>query len=182
MSADLPSPAYRVLGALLEYPDAAFRETLPEIRAAARTAGFAARERDTVHAVVDWMGADDALEMEALYVRTFDLDAGADLHLTSHLCADGDRNRGPALIRLAAHFEENGWALATRELPDYLPLLLEFTATLEEHAARAFLAQTREGLNAIATRLTQTQSPYLPLLQLIAERVRPTADARENAS
>lgn len=182
MNAGLRSPAYRVLGSLLEYPDAPFRGALPEIRVAVETAGFATGERDTVGAVVDWMSADDALEMEALYVRTFDLDAGADLHLTSHLSADGDRNRGPALIRLAAHFEQNGWTLATRELPDYLPLLLEFTATLEERAARRFLMEAREGLNAIAARLAETQNPYLPLLQIIAERARPIADARENAS
>ena len=175
MNTALQSPGYRALAALLEYPDAAFRSRLPELRAALAAPGFAADERGALEGVGAWMADSDGLELEALYVRTFDLDAQADLHLTSHLGADGDRNRGPDLIRLASHFEQAGWALTARELPDYLPVVLEFAATLDDRAARDLLAGAREALAAITARLEETASPYLPLLRLIAARAAPDA-------
>ena len=175
MNTALQSPGYRALAALLEYPDAAFRSRLPELRAALAAPGFAADERSALEGVGAWMADSDGLELEALYVRTFDLDAQADLHLTSHLGTDGDRNRGPDLIRLASHFEQAGWALTARELPDYLPVVLEFAATLDDRAARDLLAGAREALAAITARLEETASPYLPLLRLIAARAAPDA-------
>ena len=185
MSTALRSPAYRALAALLEYPDAAFRSRLPELRAALKAPGFEPEERSALEEVGAWMADTDGLDLEALYVRTFDLDAGADLHLTAHLGADGDRNRGPDLIRLARHFEETGWMLATRELPDYLPLVLEFAATLDDKAARGLLVNAREALTAITARLEELASPYLPVLRLIARRGapdRPQARPEEKVS
>ena len=185
MNAALRSPGYRALAALLEYPDAAFRSRLPELREALATPDFAPEERTILQAVGAWMADTDGLDLEALYVRTFDLDAQADLHLTSHLGVDGDRNRGPDLIRLASHFEEAGWALATRELPDYLPVVLEFAATLDETAARDLLNGAHEALLAITARLEELASPYLPVLRLIVRRGapdRPLAQPVENAS
>ena len=185
MNAALQSPGYRALAALLEYPDAAFRSRLPELRAALAAPGFAADERSALEGVGAWMADSDGLELEALYVRTFDLDAQADLHLTSHLGTDGDRNRGPDLIRLASHFEEAGWALATRELPGYLPVVLEFAATLDETAARDLLNGAHEALLATTARLEELASPYLPVLRLIVRRGapdRPLAQPVENAS
>ena len=170
MNAAIRSPAYGILGALLEYPDAAFRSRLPELRAALPASGLDPGEEADLTQVGAWMMETDGLDLEALYVRTFDLDPKADLHLTSHLGADGDRNRGPDLIRLAAHFEAAGWALATRELPDYLPLVLEFSATRDDEAARAFLADAREPIGAIAARLEELDSPYLPVMRLVARR------------
>lgn len=175
MNAMLHSPSYRTLAALLEYPDATFRAHLAELHDALASAGFAPEERTTLEAVGTWMADSDDLELEALYVRTFDLDSKADLHLTSHLGADGDRNRGPDLIRLATHFEQAGWALTARELPDYLPVVLEFAATLDDRAARDLLAGAHEALAAITARLEETASPYLPVLRLIAARAAPDA-------
>ncbi|WP_297360416.1 nitrate reductase molybdenum cofactor assembly chaperone [Acidiferrobacter sp.] len=173
MNTALCSPSYRVLAALLEYPDAAFRSRLPELRAALAASGFTSKERIVLEEVCAWMANTDGLDLEALYVRTFDLDAKADLHLTSHLGVDGDRNRGPDLIRLATHFEDAGWALTTRELPDYLPVVLEFAATLGDEAARDLLAGAGEALAAITARLEGIDSPYLPVLRLITRRGAP---------
>ncbi len=173
MNPALRNPSYRALAALLEYPDTTFRSHLPELREALATADFAPEERTILEGVGAWMADTDGLDLEALYVHTFDLDSKADLHLTSHLGADGDRNRGPDLIRLATHFEETGWALAARELPDYLPVVLEFAATLDDDDARDLLAGAREALAAITAHLEEIDSPYLPVLRLIARRGAP---------
>jgi len=171
MSGDIKSPVYRILAALLSYPEPQLCAALPEIRAAvAQSPDLDLAEIEVFLGVIDWMSTIPVLEWEALYVQTFDLNPDFDLHLTAHLCAEDDRSRGPALIRLATHYEAAGWTPLPTELPDYLPLVLEYAATLEEGAAREFLASAGEAIDLLNERLTQAVSPYAPLVRLTAQR------------
>lgn len=111
---------------LLAYPDEALAALLPEIGAYLRTLPAS----ETVSALVgvaERLRAMSVVELEALYVATFDFDESAALYLTAHELGDS-RRRGQALIELRKLLRAAGFEQTTAELPDYLPLLLEFLA------------------------------------------------------
>ena len=112
---------------------------------------------------------EDMTEWQALYVRTFDMVPDNALHLSHHLFGD-DKNRGPALIDLSEFYKEYGLELAANELPDYLPLMLEFSSQLEQDEAKMFLSQWVKVLGQLALNLEKVESPYAPLIRLIEQR------------
>lgn len=168
------SVALRILARLISYPDAALRADLPELRAAlAGDAAFLPARRRELDALAARLGAGDAIEHEAEYVRTFDQGRATSLHLFEHVHGDS-RERGPAMIDLCQTYESAGLLLAPDELPDYLPVVLEFSSTLAPAAARDFLGEIAHLVNALFNALQQRHSPYASvmgaLLELCGER------------
>jgi nitrate reductase molybdenum cofactor assembly chaperone NarJ/NarW len=108
---------------------------------------------------------EDDLDRQADYVHTFDFDRRASLHLTYHLYGDR-RQRGLELVKLKRRYRDAGLEPAGDELPDYLPLMLEFAA-LEPEAGEALLNEHRPALELVRARLHERQSPYATLLDRI---------------
>ncbi len=161
---------YKLLSALLEYPDQDLLDHLAEIRQAlAESLDVSDGERAAVTRFLDHLDGADLTALQADYVQTFDLTPEHSLHLTHHLFGD-DKNRGPALIDLAELYKDYGVQVAANELPDYLPLVLEFTAYLEDSEARVFLSDAAKVFAVLATNLEKAESPYAPLLRLIEGR------------
>ena len=171
---------YRILSKLLDYPDEGLLGALWEIRERTRLGSeFEAHERPVVAAFVDHLESRSLTEAQGDFVQTFDLTPAHALHLTHHLFGD-DKNRGPALIDLTEFYKEYGFELVTREgaanedavneLPDYLPLVLEFASQLGPDEARVFLSQWSKVLNQLAANLEEAGSPYAPLVRLIEQR------------
>ena len=115
-----------------------------------------------------------ALDVEADYVELFDRGRSTSLHLFEHVHGDS-RERGPAMIDLAQTYEKAGLYLAQGEMPDYLPVALEFTSTQPPREARAFLAEMAHILNAIFAALQQRRSPYASILGALLELAGETA-------
>jgi nitrate reductase delta subunit len=107
------------------------------------------------------------LDRQAEYVRTFDFDRRASLHLTYHTLGDR-RQRGLELVKLKRRYTEAGLELTASELPDYLPVLLEFAA-LEPEAGEALLNEHRPALELIRARLHDNESPYAAVLDRIVD-------------
>lgn len=163
---------YRILSKLLEYPDEALLAVLWELRERARLGSeFESEERPVVEGFLDYLESLQLTELQAAYVMTFDLTPEHSLHLTHHLFGD-DKNRGPALIDLTEFYKEFGLELTGNELPDYLPLVLEFAAALNPDEVRVFLCQWSKVLKQLADNLDSTQSPYAPLVRLVEQRSR----------
>ncbi|SMB21220.1 Nitrate reductase, delta subunit [Sterolibacterium denitrificans] len=166
---------YRIASALLEYPDAELRAALPEIRAAVVGADdVAPEERGALNAFLDQLDAQvlqQPLALEEEYVRTFDMVPEHSLHLTHHLIGE-DKNRGPALIDLGEYYKEYGLDISeeAKEIPDYLPLILEFISLLEADEARLFLSGWTKVLRQLRVNLEEAGSRYASLLQLIEAR------------
>jgi nitrate reductase delta subunit len=161
---------YKILSALLEYPDEELHAALPEIRAALRAErNIADDERATLNVFLDRMESSDFTEQQATYVQTFDLTLEHSLHLTHHLFGD-ERGRGPALIDLAEFYKSYGLHADEKELPDYLPLLVEFAGTLDDTEAHVFLNQTVKVLQQLAANLEKVHSAYAPLIRVIERR------------
>ena len=168
---------YKVLSKLLDYPDAALLQAMPELRREIKR-GFEAAEWLVLDRFLNHLEGLDLTEAQAAYVQTFDLTPEHALHLTHHLFGD-DKNRGPALIDLSEFYKEYGLELVAKdgaanegynEIPDFLPLMLEFASQLSEEEARFFLAQWSKVLNQLASNLEEVSSPYAPLIRLVEQR------------
>jgi nitrate reductase delta subunit len=173
----------RVLARLLGYPDAELRAHLGELGTALhseRTLGSARLAE--LEALMRSLAARDPIEVEAEYVQLFDRGRSTSLHLFEHVHGDS-RDRGPAMIDLAQTYEKAGLYLAEGELPDYLPVVLEFVSTQPAQEARAFLGEMAHILNAIFSALVKHQSAYASvlgaLLEIAGERAQAVKVAEE---
>lgn len=161
---------YRMLSKLLDYPDEGLAGVLWELRLRARQGTeFETHERPAVETFVDYLESLPLTELQAAYVATFDMVPEHSLHLTHHLFGD-DKNRGPALIDLTEFYKEYGLELAANELPDFLPLVLEFADQLDTEEAHMFLSQWTKVLKQLAANLEEARSPYAPLVRLVEDR------------
>lgn len=160
---------YKLLSILLDYPRDELKTHLAEIRTALDETDAASSERELVERFLDWLEAADTITLQTEYVATFDLDARHSLFLTHHIFGD-DKNRGPALIDMEEYYRAYGLTTIEGQLPDYLPLMLEFAATLDAAEARLFLSHVRKVLAALAGNLEETASPWAPLVRIVENR------------
>lgn len=163
---------YKVLSVLLEYPDQELIDNLPEIRAIVDESTYIdAEQRGGLRKFLDHLSSVPLTEIQVEYVNTFDRTPEHSLHLTHHLFGEEtDRDRGPALIDLGEMFKEYGVKTVTNELPDYLPLLLEFTSQLDDSEATVFLSDIGKVLKTLTENLTKANSPYAAPLSIIESR------------
>lgn len=166
---------YKILSALLEYPDQELIDNLHEInKLLDETVDTDVVEWESIRQFVSWLGNGDLTEMQASYVKTFDMTPEHSLHLTHHLFGDdNDRNRGPALIDLGELYKDYGVKTVNNELPDYLPLVLEFVAMLEDNEAREFLSDAHKVLTVLSDNLSKAGSPYASLVSIVKSRATP---------
>jgi len=154
----------RVLARLLSYPDDALREHLDELRQALRhEAALQPARLAELNALIDSLGVQNAIDAEADYVQLFDSGRRTSLHLFEHVHGDS-RDRGPAMIDLAQTFEAAGLYLAEGEMPDHLPVVLEYASTQPPREAQAFLAEMAHIFNVIFSALDKRRSRYASLL------------------
>ena len=173
----------RVLAALLGYPDAQMRGSLPQMRELLRDERAVSAPRQAeLEVLMDGLQRAEPLEAEAAYVELFDRGRATSLHLFEHVHGDS-RDRGPAMIDLGQTYEKAGLILAEGELPDYLPAVLEFVSTQPPREARAFLGEMAHIFNAIFGALQQRESAYASvlgaLLELAGEKSQPVKPAAE---
>ncbi len=179
MSTSSAALSLRVLARLLSYPDGGMRGHLPAMRDALRgERALGAVRLAELEVLMDAILRADPLDAEADYVHLFDRGRATSLHLFEHVHGDS-RDRGPAMIDLAQTYDQAGLHLAPNELPDYLPVVLEFASTLPPREARAFLGEMAHILNAVFGALQQRQSAYASvlgaLLVLAGEKAEPVA-------
>lgn len=173
----------RALSKMLGYPDSELRVHLDELRAALHTERALSESRlAELDDLLDHLGQASALEVEGAYVELFDRGRATSLHLFEHVHGDS-RERGPAMIDLAQTYEKAGLYVAESELPDYLPVVLEFASTQPPREARAFLGEIAHILNAIFAALQGRQSAYASavaaLLELAGEKTQAVTIAPE---
>lgn len=165
----------RVLAQLLGYPDAAHRATLVSLAEALRAeAALTEASQEKLLALIRSQQEGDPFEVEATYVEVFDRGRTTSLHLFEHVHGDS-RDRGSAMVDLIQSYEQQGLYLGDGELPDFLPVVLEFSSTLPGDQAKAFIGEFAHILNSIHTALVKRQAPYAcvlaSLLELAGEKI-----------
>lgn len=157
----------RALGALLAYPSEELRHALPEIvEVIRRSPLIAARERASLMALIDELGSGALLEQEERYVALFDRSRATSLNLFEHLHGDS-RDRGRAMVELKQLYQRAGFELTARELPDYLPVVLEYLSCRDLAEAREMLSDCAHILKAIAKALIARGSLYAAVPQAL---------------
>ncbi len=163
---------YKILSVLLQYPEQELIEHLSEIAEwADSTHDIDQQERSILHKFIQHMENKALLDLQADYVKTFDMVPEHSLHLTHHLFGD-DKNRGPALIDLGELYKDYGIEVSdsANELPDYLPLILEFAAYLDSSESTVFLSDAKKVFAVLMDNLTEAASPYADLISIIVGR------------
>ena len=151
---------FKVLSALLSYPTESCIEAAPEFSAVLdREAWCPRRAAGAVDRLIDEIAAGDLYDLQERYGLLFDRSKTLALHLFEHVHGES-RDRGQAMVDLKAMYENAGLVIAANELPDYLPLFLEFLSTQPLAAARELLGQTAHILAALAERLGKSKSGY----------------------
>lgn len=171
------SKTMRVLALLLGYPDAQMRAHLSDMRIALHEErALAAPRLAELDALISTLSRKAELDVESDYVELFDRGRATSLHLFEHVHGDS-RDRGPAMIDLTKTYEQAGLFLGEGELPDFVPVVLEFASTLPPRQAREFLGEMGHIFNAIFAALQKRESPYAAvlgaLLELAGEKASP---------
>lgn len=155
---------------LLGYPDeAAFADDLAAVEAALRQLP-AGEPRSGLGRCLAWLGDIGPRAAAAAYVEAFDLRRKTSLYLTYYRYGD-TRERGLALAALAGAYRAAGFSLATGELPDFLPALLELAAS--HPSGQALLAEHRPALSALQEELGRAGSPYAGAVGAVAATLGP---------
>jgi nitrate reductase delta subunit len=143
------------------------REALPDIADVVGSATLlTSRERAGLLDLIDELGRGDLLAAEERYVDLFDRGRALSLHLFEHLHGDS-RDRGEAMVDLKRIYERAGFDLSARELPDYLPVLLEYLSCRDIAEARVMLADCAHILTTIGRSLMARRSRYAAVLQAL---------------
>ena len=165
---------YKALAALLAYPTAELVAALPEIETVVEgEARLRRRDRRALSALVAELAASDLLDAQERYVALFDRGRATSLNLFEHVHGES-RDRGQAMVDLRATYERAGLALTANELPDHLPVLLEFLSTQPGPVAHDMLGDCAHILRRIGDALAGQGSAYAAVfaaaLRLAGER------------
>lgn len=159
----------KVISALLHYPDEALVTHVDDLRAALREDGFLEGERLTaIEAHLDHLAKEELLDLQAQYVETFDRGRARSLHLFEHVHGES-RDRGLAMVELQNVYRENGFDIDVPELPDYLPLFLEFLAHCPREETVSWLQEVVHLVELLHARLAEEASSYAALLAPLLE-------------
>ncbi|WP_439137158.1 nitrate reductase molybdenum cofactor assembly chaperone [Planktotalea sp.] len=157
---------------LLSYPTRELQHAMPEISAVlASDTRLTAAARRALRPLVEELSGRDIYDLEEQFVLLFDRSRTLSLNLFEHVHGES-RDRGGAMVSLVETYRAGGFDPVTSELPDHLPVLLEFLATRSLSEAQDTLADAAHIFEALAARLLRRDSPYgavfAALLQLAA--------------
>ncbi len=150
----------KALSGLLTYPSAELQQAAGEISEAIENEpAITFAVRDQLHCLLKELAGDDLYDLQERYVLLFDHTRSLSLYLFEHVHGES-RDRGQAMVDLKAQYDKAGLVPDPAELPDFLPLFLEFLSTLPVAEARDMLAQPAHILAAMAERLRKRRSAY----------------------
>lgn len=185
--------SFKLLSALLCYPEPELVAALPVLRKALATSlifqhatagatdepagvpkaaaptGNGVTLEQTLAPLLDYLSSAPLIRLQENYVATFDRSTSHSLHLFEHIHGES-RDRGQAMVDLLEEYRKHGFELSTTELPDYVPLFLEFLAQLPEDQVQALLGDAIHVLAMIGNKLSSAQSPYACVFEVLRNR------------
>lgn len=159
----------KVISLLLDYPDEALAQGHGQLAQAIDAAReISPAQRAALRCLLDELSGDDLMEVQARYDGLFERGRALSLLLFEHVHGES-RDRGQAMVDLMAQYEDAGFAIGVRELPDYIPLYLEYLASCDPLSAREGLADVAHLLALLAARLEQRDSRYAACLRALLQ-------------
>ncbi|MYM97985.1 nitrate reductase molybdenum cofactor assembly chaperone [Duganella vulcania] len=155
---------YSVLSALLLYPEPELLAELPELEQ--RLQDKLPQWHAAVAELLAYLRRTPLIDLQLQYVTTFDRNPSHSLHLFEHIHGES-RDRGQAMVDLMAEYSKHGLQMVGNDLPDYVPLFLEFLSQLESEQAERMLGDAIHVLAYIGRKLRANGSPYAGLFDLL---------------
>ena len=150
----------KAISLLLSYPTSELQAAMPEIAGVlASDTRLTAAARRELRPLAEWLQSGDIFEVQETYVGLFDRSRTLSLNLFEHVHGES-RDRGGAMVSLVEMYRDAGFDPVTSELPDHLPVLLEFLATRPFTEVQETLADAAHILAALRDRLARRESPY----------------------
>ena len=163
----LMNKTFKALSMLLQYPEVVLFSDLPDILSILlQEEKFSFEIKEKLSALVSWMQGQELIALQEQYVDLFDRSRRLSLHLFEHVHGES-RDRGQAMVDLMEHYQQAGYAMHPSELPDYLPLVLEFFSCIEFKEAQKLLRQFLTILVAIHAQLQSKNSLYLSVFDAL---------------
>lgn len=157
----------KLIGVLMDYPSDDLKAATEELQALLNQERVLPEAQQRGLAVLlDWLRDTDLMDAQSCYEGLFERGRSTSLLLFEHVHGDS-RDRGQAMVDLMAVYERAGFAIAVRELPDYLPLYLEFLAQRPVEVAENGLQEVAHILRLLALRLSERSSPYAALFEAL---------------
>ncbi len=151
---------FKILGLLLSYPSEEIQVNMEELKAVLRQENvLPAKLEKAVVKFMDQLASRNLLKAQEDYVALFDRGRGNSLYLFEHIHGES-RDRGQAMVDLIEHYKEKGLEVSTRELPDYIPLFLEYLSLCETKEAQDTLGEVVHIMAALAAKLKKKGSGY----------------------
>jgi nitrate reductase delta subunit len=175
----------RAMSALLSYPSAELKQHIGEVRQALYAeAALPPEALARLEPLLRSFETEELLELQAAYSELFDRSRSLSLHIFEHVHGES-RERGQAMIDLGQHYIDSGFIMQAPELPDFLPIFLEFLSCAPPAQAREWLSEPAHVLAALEQRLGERKSPYAAvfhaLVALPGAKPDPTAVAELQA-
>lgn len=151
---------FKALSALLTYPTADLQKAAGEIgKAIEADTAIPFSIRNQLHVLLTELSSGDIYDLQERYILLFDRTRSLSLHLFEHVHGES-RDRGQAMIDLQEMYTKQGLAAVACELPDFLPMFLEFLSLLPPDEAHEMLGRPVHILSALAERLRKRRSAY----------------------
>ena len=166
----------KAISLILSYPTRALQHAMPEIGGVlASDTRLTAAARRALRPLVGELSGRDIYDLQETYVGLFDRSRTLSLNLFEHVHGES-RDRGGAMVSLVEMYREAGFDPVTSELPDHLPMLLEFLATRPFAEAQDTLADAAHILEALNARLVRRESTYSAVFAALLQLSGATAD------
>jgi nitrate reductase delta subunit len=163
--ATTPQPLYKLCSLMLCYPDDDLLAARSQLLAAVGELRGSPPAR-RLGEFPQWWASEESIALQQHYVETFDLQKRCGLYLT--FFGEGDRRqRGVALLRLKRLYRAAGLPLEGSELPDYLPVMLEFAASAAGGRGEIVLREHRAALELLREGLRERGTPYAHVLEAV---------------
>ncbi|MFC2952435.1 nitrate reductase molybdenum cofactor assembly chaperone [Marinicaulis aureus] len=173
------SNTYKAMSALLSYPTQEIKDAAVDIRKAMHdenlAPGWALRQVDRL---IDDYEALDLYELQERYVFLFDRTRSLSLHLFEHVHGES-RDRGQAMVDLKTLYAQGGLEIGSNELPDFLPLFLEYLSTRSAEEAKTLLNEPLSVIAALKERLEKRNTPYTAVFRALEAIAGETPSVRE---
>jgi len=165
---------FKVISLLLCYPESDWLAVLPELQVAlAAETDFNGEANAKMAPLFEQLRETKLIALQENYVATFDRNPSHSLHLFEHIHGES-RDRGSAMIDLLQEYWKHDFDASASELPDYVPLFLEFLSLLPVEEALALLGDAVHVLATIGRKLDANGSPYATAFQVL-EALSPVA-------
>lgn len=162
---------YRALAVLLSYPTPASAAMMPAVMSTLSGEDIVPHTLlRRLEPLAEELSQDDLYDVQARYVELFDRTRSLSLQLYEHVHGEG-RDRGQAMVELLKLYSAHGLELTAKELPDHLPVFLEFLSTRPADEAAALLGQAAHVLEALRERLVKRESIYSRVFDVLVAMV-----------